>query len=163
MPPGTRLRTIAFGTVALGLAAQPLRAQNSAEQDVLAVVNRMFDGMRHADSAAVRSAFASGARFAGVDPRSTPAAVRYDTVGGWITAIANSRGRWDEQVYDMVARTDGGVAIVWAPYTFYLDRKVSHCGVNVVDLLQVGTEWKIIQIYDSRRRENCPDPLASSP
>ena len=59
----------------------------------------------------------------------------------------------------MQAHVDGGVAVVWAPDTFYLDRKISHCGVNVVDLLRVGADWKVIQVYDSRRRDGCPDPL----
>ncbi len=147
-------------TIGLSLSGASLPAQTTEERAVTAVVERMFHGMRTADSAIVRSVFAQGARFAGLDPRATPPAIRYDSVGGWITAIANSNNRWDEQIYDVLARVDSGVAVAWVPYTFYLDRKISHCGVNVIDMLRVGEEWKIIQIYDSRRRENCPDPLS---
>ena len=147
-------------TLALVLGASAVGAQGAHEQEVIAVVERMFQGMRSADSGTVRAVFAPGARFAGVNTRVDPPAVRYDAVDGWITAIAGSNGRWDEQIYDVVAKVDAGVAIVWAPYTFYLDRKISHCGVNVVDLLRVGAEWKIIQVYDSRRRDGCPDPLS---
>ena len=125
----------------------------------LEVVERMFEGMRSADSAMVRSVFAPGARFAMVDTRGTPAAVRFDTVGGWIAAIAASNRRWDERIYDVQVRVDGNIAQVWAPYTFYLDRQVRHCGVNAIDLLRDGDGWKITQLADTRRRENCPDPL----
>ena len=57
-------------------------------------------------------------------------------------------------------KTDGDIAFVWAPYTFYLDGAVRHCGVNAIDLLRDGTGWKITQVADTRRTENCPDPLA---
>jgi hypothetical protein len=120
----------------------------------------MFDGMRTADSGMVRSVFAPGARFASVDPRATPAAVKYDSVGGWIAAIATSARRWDEQIYDVQVRVDGNIAQVWAPYTFYLDKQVRHCGVNAIDLLRDGAGWKVTQLADTRKREGCRDPLA---
>ena len=128
-------------------------------QGPLAAVERMFEGMRTADSAMVRSVFAPGARFAMVDTRSTPMAIRFDTVGGWIAAIATSNRRWDEQIYDVQVRVDGNIAQVWAPYTFYLDKQVRHCGVNAIDLLRDGEGWKVTQLADTRRREDCPDPL----
>lgn len=126
----------------------------------LAAVQRMFEGMRSADSAMVRSVFTPGARFAMIDTRNTPTAIRFDTVGGWIAAIATSNRRWDEQIYDVQVRVDGNIAQVWAPYTFYLDKQLRHCGVNAIDLLRDGEGWKVTQIADTRRRENCPDPLA---
>jgi len=125
----------------------------------------MFDGMRTADSAMVRSVFSDGARFASVAPSApgSPAAIKYDTVGGWISAIATSGRRWDEQIYDVQVRVDGNIAQVWAPYTFYLDKQVRHCGVNAIDLMRDGAGWKVTQIADTRRRENCPDPLGKKP
>lgn len=144
-------------------ASVPVVAQTSQPtpdaRGPLAAVERMFEGMRTADSAMVRSVFVPGARFAMIDTRATPAAIRFDTVGGWIAAIATSNRRWDEQIYDVQVRVDGNIAQVWAPYTFYLDKQVRHCGVNAIDLLRDGEGWKVTQLADTRRRENCPDPL----
>lgn len=154
-----KAHTAALLGVAL-LAATPARSQSPDEQAVLATVQKMFDGMRAADSGTVRSVFAPGARFASVDPRATPPAVRYDSVGGWIGAIATSARRWDEQIYDVQVRVDGNIAQVWAPYTFYLDKQVRHCGVNAIDLLRDGSGWKVTQLADTRKREGCRDPLA---
>lgn len=145
---------------ALTLIPFAARAQSADEKAVTAVFQKMFDGMRNADSAAVRSVFAPGARFARVDERAQPPAVRYDSVGGWINGIANSAKRWDEQVYDVQVRVEGNIAQYWAPYTFYLDKKVRHCGVDSAELLKVGGEWKVIQLIDTQRRENCKDVLA---
>jgi hypothetical protein len=152
-------RAVSVALAAACVATPSTAAAQKPEDAVVAVVQRMFEGMRTADSAMVRSVFATGARFAMVDARQTPPVMRYPTPDGWITAIAGSNRTWDEQIYDVVAKVDGGIAHVWAPYTFYLDRAVRHCGVNTIDLVKVGEDWKITQIADSQRREGCPDPL----
>lgn len=145
---------------AAAIAMIPATASAQKPEDaVLATVHRMFEGMRTADSGMVRSVFAAGARFSSVDPRQTPPVVRYDSVDGWIAAIATSNRAWDEQIYDVQTRVDAGIAHVWAPYTFYLNKAVRHCGVNTIELLKIGEDWKVTQIADSRRRESCPDPL----
>lgn len=152
------LRGIAL--VAALLLPAVASAQTDDEKSAVAAVHRMFEGMRTADSGMVRSVFAAGARFASLDARATPAVVRFDPIDGWIAAIATSNRRWDEQVYDVQARVDGNIAQVWAPYTFYLDKAVRHCGVNAIDMLRDGAGWKITQVADTRRREGCRDPLA---
>lgn len=152
---------VALFTVGASLGAGAQTAEPVPDTRApLAAVQRMFEGMRTADSAMVRSVFAAGARFAMIDTRSAPPAIRFDTVGGWIAAIATSNRRWDEQIYDVQVRVDGNIAQVWAPYTFYLDKQLRHCGVNAIDLLRDGEGWKVTQLADTRRRDNCPDPLA---
>jgi hypothetical protein len=158
LPRRPRLLVLAVSAIA---AAAPgsARAQAADTSGALAAVHRMFEGMRTADSAMVRSVFSAGARFASIDTRATPPAIKYDSVGGWITAIATSNRRWNEQIYDVRVRVDGDIAQVWAPYTFYLDGQVRHCGVNAIDLLRDSQGWKVTQLADTRRRENCPDPM----
>ncbi len=151
-----RSRHIALFCTAFAFNAAVLPAQSADEKAVLATVQRVFEGMRTSDSAMVRSSFDAGARFAGVDSTGT---VRYGTLDGWIRAIATSAGRWEEPLYDVQVRVDGTMAQVWAPYTFYLDKKVRHCGVDTFELLRTSTGWKITQLSDTQRRENCPDPL----
>jgi len=56
-------------------------------------------------------------------------------------------------------RVDDTVASVWAPYTFYVNGRLSHCGVNSIELLRGAEGWKITQISDTRRTDGCPDPL----
>jgi hypothetical protein len=148
-----------FAAVAL-LCPAMAQSQSDDENAVLATVNRLFNGMRMADSGIVRSTFAPGARFASVDVRSTPAAITYDAIDGWLSGVATSAKRWDEQVYDVQVRVDGNIAQVWAPYTFYLDKAVRHCGINSLELLRDGAGWKVTQLSDTRRREGCRDVLA---
>ena len=136
--------------------------QQARSQDVagaLAAVEQLFEGMRTANADLVRAVLADDARFAMLDAREGPARVRAQSVDGWVGGIATSGGSWNEQVYDMEARVDGTMASVWAPYTFYLDGAISHCGINSIEMLHASDGWKITQISDTRRRENCPDPL----
>lgn len=153
------VRHIAIAALLATLLPMTGRAQSPDEQAVLATVQRMFDGMRTADSGLVRSTFASGVRFASLNTRAAPPGIEFEAVDGWVKAIAGSNRRWDEQIYDVQVRVDGTMAQVWAPYTFYLDRKLSHCGVDAFELLKDAAGWKITQLSDTRRRENCRDVL----
>ena len=159
---GSRAVPIALAACAAVLAAgigAPAPAQAQDEQAVLAAVEQVFDGMRTADPDLVRAVFASDARFAMLNAQDGPAVVRTQTVDTWIDAIGSSGGSWDEQIYDLDVRVDGAMASVWAPYTFYLDGQISHCGINSIELLRDADGWKVTQISDTRRREGCPDPL----
>ena len=153
------LTFVALACAMLGVWS-PGRAQSADETAVRAAVQRLFDGMRSADSAMARSVFADGARFASVDTRTPSASIKYDAVDGWIRAVGNSARRWDEQIYDVQVRIDGNIAQVWAPYTFYLDKAVRHCGVDSFSLLRDAGGWKVTQLSDTRRTDNCRDVLA---
>ena len=150
---------VALAASVILAAVLPMGASGQDDAGALAAVHQVFEGMRTANPAMVREVFATDARFAVLSARSGPATVTAQSVDGWIQSIGASEGRWDEQVYDLEARVDGNMASVWAPYTFYLDGAISHCGINSIELLHDAEGWKVTQISDTRRRENCPDPL----
>lgn len=138
-------------------AAAPAEVHGQDEAAVRAAVEQIFEGMRTANPDLVREVFAPDARFAMVEGESGGVAVQ--SVEGWLGAIGTSEGRWDERVYDVDVRVDGAMASVWAPYTFYLDGAVRHCGINSIEMLRDESGWKVTQISDTRRMEDCPDPL----
>lgn len=148
---------VAAALASLALAPGALAGQDAA--GALAAVEQIFEGMRTSNSAMVREVFAADARFAMLDARDGPASVRSQSVEGWFSGIDGSNGSWDERVYDMEARVDGSMASVWAPYTFYRDGEISHCGINSIEMLYDADGWKVTQISDTRKREGCPDPL----
>lgn len=144
--------------LAVSSGLSPREAEAQDEAGVLAAVEQLFDGMRTADPDRVRAVLASDARFAVLDERNGPRSVRAQPVDGWVNGIGASGGSWDEQVYDVDVKVDGTMASVWAPYTFYLNGEISHCGINSIELLHAADGWKITQISDTRRQEDCPDP-----
>jgi len=142
-------------------ATDRVEAQMGGEEEVLAAVHQIFEGMRTADPDLVRAVFASDARFASVADGGA-GAVSVQSVEGWLDAIGASERRWDERVYEVEVRLDGNMASVWAPYTFYLDGAVRHCGINSIEMLRDAAGWKVTQISDTRRPGTCPDPRGGS-
>ena len=132
----------------------------------LAAIEQLFEGMRTADPAMVRAVLAADARFAQLDSGGDRDEViaRAQSMDAWVEAIGSSGGSWDEQVYNVQVLIDDGMASAWAPYTFYRDGKISHCGVNSIELLQEQPGgWKITQLSDTRREgASCPDPLGAA-
>lgn len=151
------MKQLLSGTiVALVLAKSlPAQAPKSAEAEVVAVVNAVFDGMRKVDSAMVRPLFHPRARFITVDSRSP--GVRIDeSVDGLIQAIGRPRTELhDEQLSNIRTMIDGSLASVWADYRFFRGTTLSHCGVDHFLLVKEAGAWKIIELADTRRRENC--------
>jgi Putative lumazine-binding len=125
-------------------------------EQVLAVVHRLFDGMRHGDSAMIRSTLHSDAMLATAVVRLGKAGLERDTVENWLRAVAAPHDSvWDERLSGEVVHQDGTLAVIWADYRFYVGTRFNHCGVDVFTLAKVGEEWKILAIADTRRRQPC--------
>ena len=125
------------------------------EAEVLAVVNALFDGMRKVDSAMVRPLFHPKVRLITVDSRSPGARIE-ESVEGFIKSIGTPRTEvYDERLSNVRVMIDGALASVWADYKFFRGTTLNHCGVDHFLLVKEGGKWQIIELSDTRRRENC--------
>lgn len=61
-----------------------------------------------------------------------------------------------ERIWDEIVFVHGPIAVVWAPYDFYREGTLSHCGTNVIALVHTEGEWKIGDWMWNVRPENCP-------
>ncbi|HEX8392282.1 MAG TPA: nuclear transport factor 2 family protein [Longimicrobium sp.] len=155
-----RIRTlIAVALAALAAGALPATAQTTPEQEVRAAVDRMFTGMRTADSAMVRSVFHPEARLQSVAVRGDSVMVRTEPVDGFVRAVGTPHEQvWDERISNVEIRVDGELATAWMNYAFYLGDRFSHCGVNAFQFVRTGQGWKVVQIIDTRRRQCASTP-----
>jgi hypothetical protein len=134
----------------------PAAAQASEEQAVIAVVQKLFDGMRTRDTVAMKSVFAPGAQLLGLAQRDGSTAMRALPADQFASSIASAPpGEFIERVYDPVVKIDGNLASYWAFYTFHVGERFSHCGVDAVLLFKFPDGWKIASIADTRRQEGC--------
>ncbi|MBX2840799.1 MAG: hypothetical protein KTR26_03455 [Flammeovirgaceae bacterium] len=62
---------------------------------------------------------------------------------------------FDEKILSYDIKIDGHFATAWTEYKFYLGQEFSHCGVNAFHLFKSEEGWKITQITDTRRKEDC--------
>lgn len=63
---------------------------------------------------------------------------------------------FQEKIHGYEVKTDGTMAHVWTPYSFFVNGKLSHCGVNSFQFFKFKGNWKIISILDTRRKD-CSD------
>jgi hypothetical protein len=143
------------------LTAVPVAAQDHAmhdgrspaEDSVVAVAKRLFDGMRAHDAAMIAATFAEGAMMTGVPRPGQP--VAFEPVSGFVAQAGTPGEPWDEQIYDPEVRIDGGLATLYVFYTFSLGEQFSHCGVDTFWMVRTAEGWKIAALADTRRREGC--------
>lgn len=144
---------LAFLLVSFTVAAQ----QSTEEKAVIATIQQLFDGMRQSDSSLVRAAFHPEARLqsAVINQEGQPVLHEGD-LDKFAMQIGTPHDQvFDEKIWSYEVKIDGRLASVWTEYTFYLGEKLSHCGVNAFHLFKGENGWKITQVTDTRRRDNC--------
>ncbi len=148
-------RAVLFGALLLlATSAAPAHAQN-AENDVIAVVERLFEGMRTRDTTMMRSTFDPSARLYGTG---RDGSIGANPIDGFIASVGRSERDLDERIFAPVVQIDGDLATVWTFYTLHVDGNFSHCGVDAVMMYRTSDGWKIVSLADTRRTDNCEPP-----
>lgn len=155
------LRSLLLASCLLvGLSANVALADQASE--VQAVLQQLFDGMRAGDAASVQQTFHPEARFLSVGEKDGAPFLFHGDPVAFVQAVGEPHEQaWDEQVWDMEIRVDGGLATAWMQYAFFLGGTLSHCGVNAFQLFRSATGWQIIQITDTRRHGACTVPSSA--
>ncbi len=158
------MRTFAMTVLGLGMwlggSVSPAAGQ-SADDEIMEVVDGLFDAMRGADSAAVRVLFHPELeRMASSGQSDGTAGVAFGDLDGFMQAVANAEpGAFDERIGKAEIRIDDNLATVFTPYAFYFNGNLSHCGVNVFSIARIDQAWRIVGLVDTRRREGCEEWL----
>lgn len=129
----------------------------TSEDSVKAVVNRLFDAMRHADALMLKSCFADSTILQTVIKKTGQLLeVRTENVSEFADFISKeAEGNADERIKFDIIKIDGLLATVWTEYKFYYKNIFSHCGVNSFQLVRFNDGWKIQYLIDTRRKSPC--------
>ncbi|NOT52100.1 MAG: nuclear transport factor 2 family protein [Chitinophagaceae bacterium] len=143
--------------ILLTMIASATTNAQTAEDSVKAVINTMFTAMKNADGVSLKSTFSDSIVFQTIGRNKEGAmVVKNESAAGFIEQISKATpGSLDERITFDVLKIDGPLAIAWTPYSFYLNDKFSHCGVNSFQLVRFNGIWKIQYIIDTRRRQGC--------
>lgn len=144
----------AMGAVAVLFFGGPAAAQteSATDQEVLAVINTMFEGFAKKDTTIIRSTLHDDVKLVtAVTNREGKAIVHTETMDKFLIGIATAPGKLDERLFNPEVRVDGNLATVWVLYEFWYDDKYSHCGVDSFQLARTEQGWKIFSIADTRR------------
>ncbi|MDN3205072.1 nuclear transport factor 2 family protein [Algoriphagus sediminis] len=140
----------------LALISSSIQAQ-TAEEEVKAVIESLFDGMRAKNTEMIASAFDPKALMQTIVVSENGAETRSNAVQDFVARIGQSPAetQLDERITDYQIKVDGDLASAWTPYEFYVNGEFSHCGVNSFQLVRMAEGWKIVYIIDTRRKEDC--------
>ena len=130
---------VAFAAAAaFGQAADEKKA-------ALAVVNQLFFEMASANPAGIIALHTPTSDLAAVF-KQRDGKTRYESINGEKFSQMfkdRSRGVMKEEMYDPKVETHGDWAMVWGRYVFYVNDKISHCGINQFNLVRIDGTWKI--------------------
>ena len=153
------MRTIPI-VIAVLAGAATISAQTSSEKDaVLKTVQVFFDTMAAKDVEGARAVLQPQGRFHAMRMRDGKPDVRAFSNEEYFADLQASKQRMRERIWNPDVRIHGLIATVWAPYDFWIDGKLSHCGIDAFDLIKTEDGWKIAGGVYTLESNCAPSPL----
>ena len=131
-----------------------LSASGALANDVTSPINALFDAMRNHDSEQLLAQFMPDAS---LQRATVDKGVTTTDITRFAEAIGSANAFLDEHLLSITVQQSDNLASVWTPYVFYLDKKLSHCGVNSFQLVGTDQGWKIQYLIDNRHHGDCKD------
>lgn len=127
-------------------------AQKTENDAVKESVEKLFIGMKNADTIMIKSVFADNAILQTITKNDV---VKTEKLENFLSSFSKlSKNDADEKIKFEAIHIDGNLASVFTPYEFYYKGKFSHCGANSFQLVKQNDVWKIQYLIDTRRT-NC--------
>ena len=133
------------------------QSQSSTERDaVLKVVQAFFDTMTAKDVDGAREILVPQGRFHAMRAGSEPRSLSNEE---YLAQLQASKQTMRERIWNPDVRVHGSIATLWAPYDFWIDGKLSHCGVDAFDLIKTDKGWKLAGGVYTLESKCEPSPL----
>jgi hypothetical protein len=142
--------TLPFLAALSPLAVHAATTATSDDEAVLAPIQAMFAGMSARDAAAIRKPTMPG----GVMVLMRDGKPMQMTFEDFATRVGKpGTTKIEERIHDPLVKIDNDLAVVWAPFDFYVDGKVSHCGTDLFNLVRQDGQWMIASVADTSRND----------
>ena len=130
-----------FSTSGEGLAQSPE-----------APVEALFNAMRAHDGEQLAAQFTNSALLQRAEPGGN---IKSNDLSQFAGFVNQTDKHLDEKLLAVTVQQSDNLAAIWTPYVFYLDGKLSHCGVNSFQLVRTGPDWKIHYLIDNVHGGDC--------
>ncbi len=138
-------------------------SQSNEKEEVMKVINQVFEAMRTNDSTLLKQSFVESPNtFTAYINQEGKSVLATGNFQRFVSAVGQPKEQvWNEPIWNEKVEIDGNLAQVWVDYAFYVDDQFSHCGVDAFHLINQDGSWKIFHLVDTRRRSDCeiPDDL----
>ncbi len=127
-------------------------------KDALAVVNKMFAEMANHNPAAIAALYTADSNLAAIiKTKDGKSNIRSFTGEAFSKNFAEKRGEIKEDMYAPETKIFGDLALVWGRYVFFIDGKISHCGVNAFHLIRTDAGWRIANASSTLEPQGCTE------
>lgn len=124
------------------------------------VVNLVLQAINTRDSALLRRLTLPSTTVLSMRGLYDSAVLRSRSREEFIEAVGGAERRVLERIWQPVYDRSDALAVVRAPYDFWVDGRFSHCGIDRFTLVRAAGEWKLAQLsYNVRTRDCQPSPL----
>ena len=138
----------------LGCASSPAPCEafepaGAEAEAVIAAVDAVFAAMREHQVEALRARILPDAIIVATQAREgAPSTSRTISAEDFIAGTAGDPSvTLDERFTQTpLVRVDGSVASLWGPYELFVEGERHHCGVDVVQLVREGSDWRVSAI-----------------
>lgn len=148
---------IALFSLSFSAFAQDSDTVLTDSASVRMAIDQLFTGMKNGDSSMVAEVFHPDIQMMSTfnDKEGNPKS-HMGSAAEFKTAVGTPHDQvWDERISNVHIQVDGNLAQAWMDYSFYLDDKFSHCGVNAIQLFKTENGWQMVHFADTRRRSDC--------
>lgn len=150
------MKKIIFLFVFLTTVSVSAFAQSADEKDALAVANTMFAEMANHNPAGISALWTKDAMLTaiirGKDGKNK---IVTFTSEAFSKNFVEKKNEIKELMYAPETKVDGDLALVSGRYVFFVDGKISHCGVNAFHIVRTDAGWKIAAASSTIDATNC--------
>lgn len=149
--------TLIFSIVAL-FAASALAQKADDSKDAMAVVNKMFAEMAAHNPAGILAVYTPEAQLAAAfKNKEGKPVIKTFPVEAFSKNFAEKKSELKEDMYAPEVKVFGDLALIWGRYVFFIDGKISHCGVNAFHLVRTDAGWKVANASTTIEPQGCND------
>lgn len=135
-----------------------LQAQEAADKKaVIGMVNQFFEALEKKDTVLYSSLVMRNAQIwvsrKLMDSLQTP----MRSFAEDIQKLPQYKETLLERALSYQVNIHNNIAVVWAPYTFHLGKKLTHCGIDVFTLLKTTAGWKIVSTVYTVEPDGCAE------
>ena len=123
-----------------------IKNKGMEKEEILAVVNDFFKVIETRDLGLAKKIMIPGGKYFSVRGKGESQILRVQTYEQFIKSISEASEKFKEVIHSPKVLIHRDIAIVWANYTFFINDKLSHRGVDAFSLIKIKNKWKIAGI-----------------
>jgi hypothetical protein len=120
-------------------------------------VQQLFDAMASQDTLAARQTMMADGQIYAVQDKGDSVQVGRRANLQFIRNLVNSERVIEERMREKQVKVElhKQLAMVWAPYDLWINKKFSHCGVDIFTLIKTNQGWKIASLVYTVEPQEC--------